>query len=500
LHGFAVYNFPNYFRGKIDSPFGVDGRLYYSGNPALDYSKFVSYANAVQQTWQPLGPSDVRNQGWNSLYNRRDDIPGTPFDRGEVNPQDEKNTAAYAMLNLSHKMDNGWKLTGNLGVRFTRTSRTAEGGTFFRSPSSAFDDDTTCAANLADILSKGNSLSSQTPFCKLSIADRQALRDYQNGAWYPSTIKFNYSYALPSINLKLDVGSGLIFRADYFKGVTPQSFGLTRNFFNVNVQANDFNPITTSAYMEGIYGVGNPRLKPTQADNFDLTTEWYFSDVGSVTLAGFYKRLTDVLTSSTYRANLPNNGQALNSVINQPINSTDSGTVMGLELGYQQTFDFLPGLLNGLGINFNYTYLKSSGVKQNTLSATDADVAAGNVTTVDISKLPLEGLSKASYNIGPFYQKGPFEVRLAYSWRSRYLLTARDVIVPFQPIYNEANGYLDGSVFYSINSHIKLGLQVANILNEVERTRAVINNELQTAPRSWLINDTRYTASLRWTF
>jgi outer membrane receptor protein involved in Fe transport len=74
------------------------------------------------------------------------------------------------------------------------------------------------------------------------------------------------------------------------------------------------------------------------------------------------------------------------------------------------------------------------------------------------------------------------------------------VIVPFAPIFNESTGQLDGSIFVSLNKNIKVGVQAVNILNEVTRTTQVINNDLLRAPRSWFMNDRRFTASLRVSF
>jgi TonB-dependent receptor len=231
----------------------------------------------------------------------------------------------------------------------------------------------------------------------------------------------------------------------------------------------------------------------------------------------FYKTLKGVITNNSIRVNpgdpvpaglnpavvgnfTSHNGVTAPVVLSYPANSPDTGKVKGFEVAYQQSFDFLPGWLGGFGVNANYTYVSSSGVRQTTLSATDPDVAAGRTTTVDTSKLPLQGLSKNSFNITPFYQKGMFEARLAYNWRSEFLLTPRDVIVPFQPILQEAYGSLDGSVFLSFTSHVKLGLQVANITNSVTKTRAVIAEDLTTAPRGFYADDRRYSMGLRWNF
>ncbi|HVY24386.1 MAG TPA: hypothetical protein VG962_13630, partial [Steroidobacteraceae bacterium] len=83
---------------------------------------------------------------------------------------------------------------------------------------------------------------------------------------------------------------------------------------------------------------------------------------------------------------------------------------------------------------------------------------------------------------------------------SEFLLTPRDVIVPYQPILNEATGTLDGSLFFTITPHFKVGLQGANLTNEVTKTRAIISDDLKTAPRGFYVSDRRYTLGLRWTF
>ena len=157
----------------------------------------------------------------------------------------------------------------------------------------------------------------------------------------------------------------------------------------------------------------------------------------------------------------------------------------------------MPGPLAGLGLTANFTYVDASGVRQSTLNGTDPDVAAGNVATVDTSRLPLQGLSKYTVNAQPFYQFGKLELRAAYSWRSRYLLTTRDVIVPFAPIIGEPSGQLDGSVFVNVTPNLRFGLQGYNLTAATTRTSQVINSDLLTAPRSWFKADRRVTLSLR---
>ena len=156
--------------------------------------------------------------------------------------------------------------------------------------------------------------------------------------------------------------------------------------------------------------------------------------------------------------------------------------------------------VDGLWINANYTFIDSEGVSQSTLSSTDPDVAAGRVANVDTGLLPLQNLSKHTANFATFYETDRWSARLAYTWRSEFLITVRDVIVPFAPIMNEDTGQLDGSIFYTVNDNWKIGVQAVNLLNEITRTSQVLNNDLLTAPRSWFMNDRRFTLVARANF
>lgn len=90
--------------------------------------------------------------------------------------------------------------------------------------------------------------------------------------------------------------------------------------------------------------------------------------------------------------------------------------------------------------------------------------------------------------------------RLAYNWRSEFLLTPRDDIFPFAPIFGEATGQLDGSVFYSITEKVKLGVQAVNILDEVTKTSYLVDFDNTQFIRSAFRNDRRFTFLARWDF
>lgn len=483
-----TFSFENFMRGEVPIPTGDQPRQFYASNIVENYQDYVDYALAIGDEWTDRLDATGCPQNWVPLQ-LRCGANEDGFRLNEINPVKEETTALYAMLRFGHQFANGWNLSGNYGIRYTKTDRIASGYQSFEQNS--FISEEECAAPLEP--------GAELPdFCQLAPEVRADARAFANGALTPISADVSYDYFLPSFNAKLETGNGLQFRFGFSQAISPPSVGLTRAYYNIPLS--DAPTDIVDGQPTARTTVGNPYLKPVFATNYDLSAEWYFADVGQLTFSLFYKELEDVVTNGTQRMAFTNNGATFDAIVTTPINSDATGKIKGFEVAYQQTYDFLPSPFDGLGMNANYTYIDSSGIPQNTLSATDPDVAAGNTANIDTSLLPQQNLSEHTANLAVFYEKGPLSARLAYAWRSEFLITPRDVIVPYAPIMNEATGQLDGSIFYSVNDNWKVGVQAVNLLNEVTRTSQVLNNDLLTAPRSWFMNDRRFTLIARATF
>jgi TonB-dependent receptor len=313
------------------------------------------------------------------------------------------------------------------------------------------------------------------------------LQTFSNGAGAASSDRLSYSYLLPSANLKFGLTDDLLVRFAASKVLTRPLNDYIRNYFNYSFDGQG----NLSAQ------AGNPLLRPATAWQFDASVEWYFAKVGSLSLNLFYKDIQNFFYQSVENRTIANNGVTQNVLVRIPRNFSDNGKVKGFEVAYQQTYDFLPGPLSGLGVSANYTYIDSKGLPNVFLNAG----GPVNPSTVTPGNLPLEQLSKHNVNATVFYEKGPISVRAAYNWRSRFLLTASDVIFPFYSIFNEATGQLDGSVFFSLNDNIKLGVQGVNLLNEVTKTsQAYTGSPDLLAPRSYFMNDRRFSFLVRANF
>ena len=156
----------------------------------------------------------------------------------------------------------------------------------------------------------------------------------------------NHSYidVFPSVQAQYRFAPDTILRAAYGMGIARPNFGDIPPY-------QTYDPTNPNVPLS----VGDPSLKPTHAQNFDLLLEHYFSNVGLIQGGFFYKALTDPIysivtpaTSGTYAGlneNLPVNGP--------------SAHIVGFEATWQQRLKFLPGPLNGMGVRANYGYTTS---------------------------------------------------------------------------------------------------------------------------------------------
>ena len=74
------------------------------------------------------------------------------------------------------------------------------------------------------------------------------------------------------------------------------------------------------------------------------------------------------------------------------------------------------------------------------------------------------------------------------------------MIFPYFPVFNAATGQLDASIFYAITPQVKLAIQGQNLLNEVLKTEQQFTAGGLYGPRSYFMNDRRFTFGIRANF
>ncbi|MCI4645230.1 MAG: TonB-dependent receptor [Hyphomonadaceae bacterium] len=509
------WQWKDFQRGETNLPQEL---LFYNGNPGQMYDATADFADSVVAQWLAQGgvaaPGGGSN-GWRRLSDRPGVIAGTNYLPGEITDSLEEITSFYGLLNFGHDnpFGNGVSLDGNIGLRYVETQIESVGGYQYADSTTLPDDGTQGTSGNAS----GSDCIPDDPmeevsfFCTLTPAERASAYAFLNGQTDPLVADNSYEVLLPSLNLKLGLTDDKIVRFAYSKAMSRPDVGLTRATYPISAatQEDPRDPSTgvPDGFSGGFYGFqtsgGNPLLQPVESDQYDLSFEWYFSDVGSLTATVFYKEIDNIVVSGSGEFTLTNGGETYDVfVTNQATNSDDTGKVKGFELAYSQFYDMLPEPWDGLGVQASYSYIDSEGVNSSTISAiASTPDEQGREPTVDLGDLPLEGLSEHNINFAVIYEKGPISTRLAYNWRDDYLVTARDVITPFYPIFQNAGGQLDGSFYYTVNDNFKIGVQGANLLNEVTETESFLpNSDGRRGGRSWFQNDRRITISGRFNF
>jgi len=417
---------------------------------------------------------------YTSICNRTGLIPGSCFLPADVSQTEEQTKAAYVMLNFggaNTSIFGSVNVVGNVGVRVVQTQETAAG-------SISYPDPTNLLALGPCVPPTGAAV--VTPACYLT----PAIIAFSNSGGSADTFKGTHTNVLPAFNVRFGFTDKDFVRFAYSKAISRPDTGLLRNYVQINspfINTNAdspyviYNSPTAAHVAANVVGynfvfnstAGNAALRPESADQLDLSYERYFGPTSSLTVGLFYKKLYNTLSEANFNRTFTNNGATETVQILGPINEKDGGRVDGVEFAYQTFFDFLPGLLSGLGMQANYTYVGQHGIKNSNLVDAGALTAggvgafgAGNeaVGGAVIDSHKLEGVSTNTFNLVGLYEKGPIGIRLAYNWRSMYLTKNLDCCIGM-PVFQKAAGFLDGSVRYSIGSHVELSLDATNLLD-----------------------------------
>jgi len=481
-----LYSFPDFFRNKVPAPITA---FYYNGDLIGDYKGSSAYFKSLNAIWHNVngaGPG-----GWVPLAERPNAIAGTDYTAAEVQPIEQQDYNAYLMASFGTAPGTGKiGFSGNVGVRFVHSFMASTGSIGVPS-----QQDLNIASSFAvrcpSVIPPPPAPQVPTTpggVCARGPAGYAALQQWATGKSANNTVRTDYTYWLPSLNVRVDLTDQLLMRFAASKVLTRPENSYVRNYLGSGLD-NGGNIRFTA---------GNPFLKPATAWQFDVTAEWYFSRVGSLTFDAFYKDVSNFFYQHLTSRPVLSNGITENVTIIGPDNFHEHGKIKGFEAAYQQTLDFLPKPFDGFGINANYSYVESKGLPNAFLNGGSPD----NISTVaPAGNMPLEGLSKHNINAAVFYEKGPISVRAAYNWRSRFLLTVADVIFPYYSIFNEPTGQLDASIFFNVSKQIKIGVQGVNLTNEITKTsQAYTGDPNVLAPRSYFMNDRRFSFIVRGNF
>jgi TonB-dependent receptor len=250
----------------------------------------------------------------------------------------------------------------------------------------------------------------------------------------PTSVRTSYTNYFPTLQGRYDILDNLIARATYSSGIARPGF-------------NQIDPGASVSVVNASVSVGNPGLKPTIGQNFDLTLEYYPGD-GQIAAAGlFYKDFKNYIIQS--QAILP--GYPFPGLTNTitTVDSWSNGPAHagGFEAQYQQQLTFLPAPYDGFGYSGNITLVDSR-----------AEVHPG------IFGL-LPSTSKVTWNAAIFYERSPIEIRLAADYVGQNLFAFGGVVGNSQDDYSSARLTMDLGSSYAITNHVKFYFDAKNLLN-----------------------------------
>ncbi len=427
----SLYSFDNFQRGDVAVP--AAGYLY----SAAATKNFRATTDAVNSTC-PSEPfswacNDVVYIDWERLNNP-----------DYANSQEEKTVATYLMANYGFD-DLAMPIDGNVGVRVVQTDGTAHGTLII---------ERWALPSGAEIAPR-----STEPF------------DAQN----------SYTHVLPSLNMRLKATDDLFFRFAASKAIWAPSFSDMQARITVTHNVKDGvtgQPTSPDQYKHTVSMDTNPYLEPMTAIQFDLSTEWYFDDNGGMAhLSVFRKEVEDFFRKGVTPFALESATNGSYSGDATWLANIGSGEINGLEVGVNKFFDSLPAPFDGLGVQANYTYIDSKAKIPLPPAGTTTGAAPVDTDRSLYGQLPIDQLSKNAFNIVGMYEKDGFSARLAYSWRSKYLITwgGNGFDPDFNdgaggkariPVYNDDYGQLDASISYTFLDNYTVSAEATNLLKE----------------------------------
>jgi len=274
----------------------------------------------------------------------------------------------------------------------------------------------------------------------------------------------SYINAFPSIQAQYRFGSDTVLRAAYGMGIARPNFGDIAPFITQDPNANPQ------------FSLGNPNLKPTHAQNFDLLLEHYLKPLGILQGGLFYKALTDPI----YNVTGSYNGNPAATLTNGP-----SAHIWGFEASWQQPLRFLPGALNGMGVRANYGYTASRATFPEGFGRTDHPT--------------LMRTAPNNWNMDVTYDKKGLSARMGLTHNDANLWSYRgsNAKDPNGDTYLYPHTQVDAQVSYEIpRSH---GLQaIVSILNLNNEVFGFYNGSERYPIQREYYNRT-ISAGLRWT-
>jgi len=186
-------------------------------------------------------------------------------------------------------------------------------------------------------------------------------------------------------------------------------------------------------------GGGNPNLKPYLSTNYEGSFEYYFGKSGIFATEVFFRDISSYIIQgqqSTQTLLNQRDGKMESFAISSPFNAANA-KVRGIDFQYNTELPY------NFGLSTNVTY---------------ADADTGN------SQYNMPYLSKYTLNVIPYYENGPWQIRLSTNYRTKYFTSIGRVgMKQYTAAYTEVG--LSSS--YEVNKHVSVYLNASNLMDQI---------------------------------
>ncbi len=248
----------------------------------------------------------------------------------------------------------------------------------------------------------------------------------------PTSLSNSYTNWLPGVHGRYKLGKQAQLRASFNQSLARPNYGDSAGTDNID----------NAALLETR---GNPKLKPYEADNFDLSIEFYPKALGVWSAGVFAKDIKNFIFSQT----LAGAGQG-GLDLRTPLNGTKA-TLRGLELTWQQNLTMLPSPFDGLGVYSNYT-------------VTDSKANYGAARPGE--SLPFSRQSKSMGNLAFSYEKYGVFVRVSLNYRSPFIEEGGIGSNKATDLWVDDHTQIDISTNYRLTKRLTIYAELLNVNEE----------------------------------
>ena len=284
--------------------------------------------------------------------------------------------------------------------------------------------------------------------------DESDTSQFDFGTFAVRNVSDDYTNVLPSLNIKHEFNDKLIGRAAYYASIVRPGFGEMAPFAILNDDRDEVE-------------LGNPNLDPLEANNFDLSIEYYPTDLSVLSFGVFYKDIENAIFGVEFGADdvpasvdlsfLPStllDRDGANDEIEDVITfiNVPSSEITGIEFNYVQDLADLNEALEGFLVSANLT-----------LSDSESTLPNGR-------KVDFLNQSDTVWNLALGYDKGPWDLRVSANFRGKSLDELFDTD-PGDEVLDRTiddRTLIEASAKYKINDNFQIYVEGKNLTDEPE--------------------------------